>query len=246
MKGKNRLCGESGRNGLLPSPITSRSFVGGRIYQLRARGLRSRGFSQTLGEYLKGEREARNVSLEELSHATRINRPFLEALERNDFNFFSRKEFVLGFLRRYARFLSLDEQEILRRFTIETELAGRNEKFEQIPLFAGAPPAAEKAGEGEGEVPEMPLRTGLTGRRKVWLQIITLGIALGLTLYLNQLIKGREKLEERKQAEEAGKKKEKELGRDLPSDPNRLSESDPVEKKVLNREGPAPVRARAR
>ncbi len=176
---------------------------------MQVRDLRSWRLSETLGQYLKREREARNVSLEELSHGTRINRPFLEALERNDFNFFSQKEFVLGFLRRYARFLSLDEQDVLRRFTIETELVSRNEKFEQMPLFADALPDAERAGEGETKVAQNLRKAGRRGRRKVWLQIIILGIAISLTFYLSHLIKKREKLGERGPAEGIEKKEER-------------------------------------
>jgi cytoskeletal protein RodZ len=218
--------------------------------------LPSQRFSQTLGEYLKREREARNVSLEEISHATRINRPFLEALERGDFNFFSRKEFVLGFLKRYARFLSLDEQEILRRFTIETELAGHNNKFEQIPLFTGGSPAAEKGGEDETKVPEIPRKRGGKRRWRVWLQLIILTFAISLTVYLNHLIKGRERVEERSQREGIAKKGEQgenekkkiepERVGDLPSGPNRLKESDQAEKKGRKRERPDRGKSEAR
>ncbi len=225
---------------LLPYP-PNHSY-GRRIFQLQVRDLNRERSSQTLGQYLKREREARNVSLEELSHGTRINRPFLEALERNDFNFFSQKEFVLGFLKRYARFISLDEQDVLRRFSIEIELVGRNEKFEQMPLFMGAPPAAEKAGEGETEIVEIPRRAGGKGKRKVWLQFIILGIAVSLTFYLNYMIKEREKLEEKRQVEGIEKKEEraenrkKEESMEEPSiAPNRLNASDQGKKEVLNK-----------
>ena len=210
--------------------------------------MRSGRFSQTLGQYLKREREVRNVSLEELSHGTRINRPFLEALERDDFNFFSQKEFVLGFLKRYARFLSLDEQDVLRRFTIQTEWISRNEKFEQMPLFADASSAAETGEEGKTEAPEIPRRAKGKGRRGVWLQIIVLGIAIILTFYLNHRIKEREKLGEKRQVGVPEKKEEKmENGKDKRdegsmrgklTDSDRLHSSDQREKERLNRNRP--------
>ncbi|MGD0627598.1 MAG: helix-turn-helix transcriptional regulator [Thermodesulfobacteriota bacterium] len=73
-------------------------------------------FTETLGQYLRREREARSVSLEEISRGTRISRPYLEALERDDFHFFSKREYTLGFLRGYARHLGLDPDEILKRY----------------------------------------------------------------------------------------------------------------------------------
>ena len=218
--------------------------------------LRSLRHSETLGQYLKREREARNVSLEELSHGTRINRPFLEALERNDFNFFSQKEFIIGFLKRYARFLSLDEKEILRRFTIETELLSRNEKFEQMPLFAEALPAAERGGEGEMEVARIPRKADQKGGRRVWLQIIILGIAISLTLYLNHLIKKRATIGEGRQVEGIEKKeergqnkkeeKEEKFREGLSPLPNRLRTSDQGKKEVLNTNRPGLEKAGAR
>jgi cytoskeletal protein RodZ len=217
--------------------------------------LRGGRFSQTLGQYLKREREARDVSLEELSHGTRINRPFLEALERDDFNFFSQKEFVLGFLKRYARFLSLDEQDVLRRFIIQTELVSRNEKFEQVPLFGETLPPAKTAGAGEGKK-EVPRKTGAKRHRGVWLQIIVLGTAISLTFYLNYLIKDRERLRERSQTEGGEKKEERVVDgkgagaegskEEKPTDPKRLNPSDQGKKERVNKKGSESGRPGAR
>ena len=69
-------------------------------------------FSETLGQYLKRERESRSVSLEELSKGTRISLSFLEALEKDDFDSFSQREFILGFLKGYAQCLDLDPQKV--------------------------------------------------------------------------------------------------------------------------------------
>lgn len=70
----------------------------------------------TLGEYLTRMRNEKGMSLEDLSSKTRINILYLKALEENDFAKVPIEVFAKGFLRTYARMLSLDEKEILSRF----------------------------------------------------------------------------------------------------------------------------------
>ena len=62
----------------------------------------------SLGEKLRREREARGVSLQEISAATRVNIKFLEALEKNDYSEYQAPVFITGFLRSYANHLGLD------------------------------------------------------------------------------------------------------------------------------------------
>ncbi len=90
---------------------------------------------ETLGQYLKREREARRISLEDIPTATRISSPFIRALEENDFGFFSQKEAIPGYLKLYARHLGLDYEDVLRRYTIQSEMNERSKAFQQLPLF---------------------------------------------------------------------------------------------------------------
>lgn len=69
----------------------------------------------TLGEYLKREREGRGITLEEASKATKIRKTYLQAIEDGNFNVQS-PVFMKGFLRSYAAYLGLDSAEILRRY----------------------------------------------------------------------------------------------------------------------------------
>jgi cytoskeletal protein RodZ len=153
-------------------------------------------FTETLGQYLRRERESRTMSLEELSRATRIGLPFLEALERDDFDFFSQRDFIHGFLQGYARHLGLNVQEVLGRYRVQSELMSRKETFQQIPLFPGA---VGPKGEAEGHRPEPPAAVP-PGRTRRWsfrtlLQIIIVALALGLSWYIHQLLKNAEKTE---------------------------------------------------
>ena len=59
------------------------------------------------GERLKRERELREVSLEEITTATRIGPHFLEALENEEWSKLPGGVFNRGFVRSIARFLGL-------------------------------------------------------------------------------------------------------------------------------------------
>ena len=72
---------------------------------------------ETLGQYLCHMRSQKGVSLEEISRATRIDPRYLQAVEQNDFSQLPRAEVVAkAYVRAYARCLSLEEAEVLRRF----------------------------------------------------------------------------------------------------------------------------------
>lgn len=77
---------------------------------------------ETVGQYLRKEREKRNVSLEAVAKVTRITRENLEALERDDFQVISAPVFVRGFLRNYANYLGLDPKEVIARYDSQTDL----------------------------------------------------------------------------------------------------------------------------
>lgn len=63
------------------------------------------------GERLRREREMRGVTLDEISESTKISRRHLESLEREDFDSLPGGIFNRGFVRAYARFLGLDEEQ---------------------------------------------------------------------------------------------------------------------------------------
>lgn len=68
------------------------------------------------GERLKREREMREVSLEELTKATRISIRFLLALENEDWEKLPGGVFGHGFVRTIARYLGLDEESLLGEY----------------------------------------------------------------------------------------------------------------------------------
>jgi transcriptional regulator with XRE-family HTH domain len=70
------------------------------------------------GERLKRERELREVTLEEITSATRIGPRFLDALENEDWDKLPGGVFNRGFVRSIARYLGLDEEAFLAEYDL--------------------------------------------------------------------------------------------------------------------------------
>jgi cytoskeleton protein RodZ len=68
------------------------------------------------GERLKREREMREVSMDELTKATRISARFVEALENEDWAKLPGGVFGHGFVRTIARYLGLNEEALLGEY----------------------------------------------------------------------------------------------------------------------------------
>ena len=71
---------------------------------------------ESLGKYLKAERESQNLSLQEVSESTKIREPLLRALEEDRYDLISSPVYVKGFLDAYARYLGLDSNEIILQY----------------------------------------------------------------------------------------------------------------------------------
>ena len=71
---------------------------------------------ETPGLLLKREREARGLTIAELARITRISETALENIEKNAFDEFPAQVFVRGFLRNYARQLSIPAEEIMESY----------------------------------------------------------------------------------------------------------------------------------
>src|SRR5215468_6659923 len=70
----------------------------------------------SLGTYLRELRSAKDVSLDEVTRATRVGRAHLEALEAEDLASLPAPVFVKGFIRAYCEFLQTDPAEALSRY----------------------------------------------------------------------------------------------------------------------------------
>jgi transcriptional regulator with XRE-family HTH domain len=73
---------------------------------------------ETLGAYLRREREARGIKLAAIAKATKIALPLLVALEADHYDALPDKKAIPAYLKSYCRYLFLDEQEARKRFEL--------------------------------------------------------------------------------------------------------------------------------
>jgi cytoskeleton protein RodZ len=88
----------------------------------------------TFGESLKREREMRGVTLAEIAAATRIAERFLKAIENDQWDQLPGGVFNRGFVRAMARYLGLDEENIVAEYTLA--IGDRP----TVPVWTGSPP----------------------------------------------------------------------------------------------------------
>jgi cytoskeletal protein RodZ len=72
--------------------------------------------SLTLGEKLRQAREERGISISEVAEQTRISAMYLELIENDDYRTLPGGIFNKGFVKSYAKYVGLDEQEALQDY----------------------------------------------------------------------------------------------------------------------------------
>lgn len=99
---------------------------------------------ETVGKYLKRERELRNISLKEISTATKIRENLLRAVEEDRHDLLPTPVFVKGFLIAYGKHIGLDPTDVVLRYESDLkELHGHEEH---------GPPPQQKRGWNRGFV----------------------------------------------------------------------------------------------
>ncbi len=76
------------------------------------------------GETLKRERELREISLRQISEATKINIRYLEALEENRFDALPGGLFNKGFIRAYSTYIGVDGEAMVNSYLLELSARG--------------------------------------------------------------------------------------------------------------------------
>ena len=71
---------------------------------------------ETLGKYLRDQRESKKISLREVSKNTRVREYILKAIEENQTDLLPAATYVKGFLLAYAKYLRLDPNDVLLRY----------------------------------------------------------------------------------------------------------------------------------
>jgi cytoskeletal protein RodZ len=78
---------------------------------------------ESVGQYLRREREDRRMSVEEISRATRVPMASVERIEADQFDELPGEVFVRGFLKSYARAVGVGGDEVLARYTASRRVA---------------------------------------------------------------------------------------------------------------------------
>ena len=68
---------------------------------------------KSLGEFLRAERQARGITLEQISADTRISMDMLRAIERGNVEQLPAPVLIKGFLKAYAEKIGLDPEEVI-------------------------------------------------------------------------------------------------------------------------------------
>ena len=131
--------------------------------------------SQTLGEKLREAREERGISLTEVAEQTRISPHYIESIERDDYKPLPGGIFNKGFIKSFAKYVGVNEQEALSDYL---ELIAENEGKENEDLKTYKPEVLTDDNSSRSMIPTIIIAAIILG-------LMTWGILFGLN-YLNQ------------------------------------------------------------
>jgi cytoskeleton protein RodZ len=136
----------------------------------------------SFGEELKRERELREITLREISEATKINLRYLDALERNDFERLPGGVFNKGFVRAYAEYIGVDPETMVNAYLLQ-EREQQSERVDGLSedLFRPAPGSAIRP----GAPPEPP--RGDAGRgvgARALAVVVTVGVVAAVAVLI--------------------------------------------------------------
>jgi cytoskeletal protein RodZ len=122
-----------------------------------------------LGERFRAAREARGLSLSDVSEQTRIRSVYLAAIEDENWSAIGAPVYIRGFLRTYARFLGLDADDVVAEFSGAVP--------EAAPAVAAPAPASYAVGQSSGGRSLSPL---------IWVAAVV-AVALIAFVFYNEL-----------------------------------------------------------
>ncbi len=151
--------------------------------------MQERSVLGSFGDKLKRERELRGITLEEIAEATKIGTRSLRALEEENFDKLPGGIFNKGFVRAYAKFLGISEEQAVADYMA---IAGEPEQKLPAPMNGGVKRyhiGAEPSGLEEGEssdidVPVQPESSSVSVWRMMAVLILIAAAAFaGYRLY---------------------------------------------------------------
>jgi cytoskeletal protein RodZ len=122
--------------------------------------------SQTLGQFLRQERELRDIPLDRIEQATRIRAAQLRAIEDDRLEALPAEAYARGFVRTYAEYLGLNGDDVVAIF---------NEQWNRSVYRAEPPPP---------QTPVSVARSTSTGLFSLWVGLACLLLVGSAVLYL--------------------------------------------------------------
>lgn len=131
-----------------------------------------------VGTYLRGKREARGMTVAELSRATKIKESSLVALEEARFDALPARVFVVGWVGAYARAVGADPIEAVTMLQAARPASGVHRIGDCMPKVVAKAPIADedRAGRPLGE------------RRRVGVVVVVFLLLIVATLTLSLLL----------------------------------------------------------
>jgi cytoskeletal protein RodZ len=120
---------------------------------------------QQTGQRLKEAREAKGLSLSEVSTGTKINVRVLQAIEEGRSADLPPKSFLRGFVRSYAVYLKIDAEEVLKIFHQEMGSTVHNPKGNSTPPLDTPEAPVEQEGEKASSERDLLSHSTLTSAR---------------------------------------------------------------------------------
>ncbi|MFN2455278.1 MAG: RodZ domain-containing protein [Pyrinomonadaceae bacterium] len=132
--------------------------------------------TSSFGAQLRAAREARNITLREISEQTRISVRYLEAIETDDYKRLPGGIFNRSFIKTYARYIGYDEKEALEGYARTAREHG--ESPDEVTSTPYQPRVYTD------DATRSPLVTGLL--TVIILAVLSLGVYAGLHWYTRQ------------------------------------------------------------
>ena len=136
---------------------------------------------ETLGQYLKRERESHRAPVQEIALFVGVNRSFIDALEGDDFDVFARRSECLRLVKQYTAYLKLNQTEVLRLFDAQWKLTGGVKRYPKLTQFADGDSSPVKSVMFKGK----RLLIGRSPARRVWLSVVVGALIVISVLFID-------------------------------------------------------------
>lgn|GEM_PF-845333 len=145
---------------------------------------------ETLGEFLKRERESKSISLRELAKKTKVREQFLKAIEEDRFELLPSPVYIKGFLSAYAKSIGLAPRDVLLRY--ERSLKGEPIIAPEVKPEKEPERKAEEKSEKQPKkkLEKKSLKELIWSRKQIWIVSGIITISLFISYFFHPYLSG--------------------------------------------------------